>query len=178
MDIGKKALQEEGVIFSFDGIISQEMLSNIAETMQERMINYGMPTKVIHNIFGIFVEQMQNILSYSKNKIALDKTRFESFGLAVIGYDKNKQKYYACSRNLIDVSVAETLKNKLNKLNSLSAEEIKEYYKESRKSGQNKHSRGAGLGFLEMLKKSSEPLEYEIKTVDEESAFFSLKAYI
>jgi hypothetical protein len=55
---------------------------------------------------------------------------------------------------------------------------LREYYKELRRSGKETHSRGAGLGFLEMAKKSSLPIQYNISKLDQNRSFFEIKVYI
>lgn len=180
MDLQKlrETLQSEGVIFSFSGTISQQILTSIAETMEKKMESHGISNKTTQNLFGIFVEQMQNVISYSKERNIIEKNVFESPGIAVIGFDKNKEKYYVGSGNIMDINDKEKLLTKLDKINSLDEKGLKEYYRELRKSGKDKHNRGAGLGFLEMKKKSSEPLDYMIKPIGDTNAFFSIKTYI
>jgi hypothetical protein len=57
-------------------------------------------------------------------------------------------------------------------------DELKALYKELRKSGENSHERGGGLGFLEIQRKSTMPLKYRFEKIDEKYQFFSLKSLI
>ena len=174
----KEILDKEGVIFSFSGTISQNILSAIAETIEKELHSSGLSYSLIQNIFAVFTEQMQNIMSYSNERIHLGDNAFESPGICVVGYDKDIGHYYVCSANIMDPVDGPELSTKLDKITAMDKKELREYYKMLRRSGKDIHGRGAGLGFLEMAKKSALPLQYAITQLDTSRAFFEIKIYI
>ena len=174
----KEILDKEGVIFSFSGTISQGILSSIAETIEKEMHITGVPFSLIQNIFSVFTEQMQNIMSYSNERICLGNNAIESPGICVVGYDKSVERYYVCSANIMAPEGEPVLVEKLDKIIKMDKDELRRYYKELRRSGSEKHGRGAGLGFLEMAKKSALPIQYTITQLDSKRAFFEIKVYI
>lgn len=174
----KELLDKEGVIFSFSGTISQNILSSIAETIEKELHATGISFSVIQNIFAVFTEQMQNIMSYSNERISMGNNAFESPGICVVGYDNSIGNYYVCSANIMSPDGESGLSAKLDKIIAMNKTELKGYYKELRRSGKQRHGRGAGLGFLEMAKKSSLPLQYTITNLDDSRSFFEIKVYI
>ena len=174
----KNILEKEAIIFSFSGTISQPILSGIGETIQTDLDAMSMDTRVTMKIFAIFTEQMQNIMSYSKERRENQPNRHASPGICVVGFDDQKNKYYVHSANMMEDKDKAQIQKKIDYINSLDQEGVKQYYKELRRSGKDIHNRGAGLGFLEMAKRSSEPLDYYITPIDEERSFFEIKVYI
>ncbi len=174
----KKLIDDDGIIFSYSGTISQSILASIGETIEKEFINSDVDVNTIHNIFAIFTEQMHNVMSYSKERIHKGNNQFESPGITVVGYDSVKQKYFVNSANIMDHEDEEKLIKKIEQINMLDKTELRQYYRELRRNGREKHSRGAGLGFLEMAKKSSEHLEYNITEIDSERSFFEIKVII
>ena len=134
-------------------------------------------SKALPKILAILTEQMQNIMSYAKGSIEESENTYKSEGHVWIGFDGTKQKYYVVTQNKMDIEDATPLREKLDKVNGLNEKELKTYYKELRRTGSKTHMRGAGLGFLEMAKRSSESLEYNIKQIDEDY-MFEIKVYI
>jgi len=173
----KKMLEDEGVIFSFSGTISQAILSSIGETIESDLDSFAVDTNTVMKVFAIFTEQMQNIMSYSKERREHKGNHLSSPGLCVVGIDANN-KYYVSSANMMDIHDEEKVSKKIDHINTLDKDGLKAYYKELRRSGKGVHNRGAGLGFLEMAKKSSQPLEYHITKIDNERSFFEIKVYI
>jgi len=56
--------------------------------------------------------------------------------------------------------------------------ELKQYYKEKRRNETPESSKGAGLGFIELARKSVKPIEFDVQKIDDEFSFFSLKTTI
>ena len=117
-------------------------------------------------------------MSYSNERIHMGDNAFESPGICVVGYDKRVGYYYVCSANVMSPESVPRLSEKLDKIIAMNKTELREYYKELRRSGKETHGRGAGLGFLEMAKRSALPIQYSISKLDNSKAFFEIKVYI
>ncbi len=166
----RNELIENGIIFSFSGTLSQNIISSIAETFEEKMQKSNIKFSLIQNIFSVFIEQIQNILSYSNH--------LNDFSIIAIGFNKHLNKYYVLSGNMIGLDKKDKIKDRIEKVNSMDKKELRTHYKELRKSGKDTHKRGAGLGFVEMAKKSTEPIEFMFEDFDDKFTFFTLKVII
>ena len=71
-----------------------------------------------------------------------------------------------------------SLCEQLTKLQNMSKDELKRYYKEQRRKESREDSKGAGLGFIELARKSVKPIEFDVKPIDEQLSFFALKTII
>jgi hypothetical protein len=117
--------------------------------------------KTSNNIFVVFIELAQNVMNYSKKARAKDI--LDPKGLIFVG--KKDDNYFVCSQNIISKADKEKIEPRLQKIQTLSADEIKKLYREVRRSGKESHEKGGGLGLLEIAKKvqnieySFEPLE-------------------
>lgn len=173
----KKNLADEGVILCFSGVISQDILSGFATIIEKKLEKLENLSKV-QNIFAVFVEMVQNMLSYSSDATFVGNNIKESSGVIIIGYNENTEKYFVKSGNTIKKNTQQKISEKIDNIKDLSKDELKVLYKELRKSGKNTHERGGGLGFLEIQKKSSEPIEYSFDEIDDQHSFFCLKSII
>jgi len=171
-------LEKEGIIFSFSGTISQSIVSSVAETIEQELESIGTRTTTIHNIFAVLTEQMQNIMSHSRDKVEKAANIYESSGITLVGYDQRKEKYFVSSANVMNSAVQSEISKELDKINAMDSMSLKQYYKDLRRSGKAIHARGAGLGFLEMARKSSEALEYHFRDINDEQSFFEICVYI
>lgn len=171
-------LKEEDVILGFNGTLTQTIVTSLVESLEAELLSADVDKKLIHNAFTIITEQMQNIMSYSKDRIERHGNNFESTGCVLVAFDKEKEKYYISSSNKIKEGDEKVLKEKISYLNSLDEVALKRHYKEQRKSGKDKHERGAGLGFIMMAKSSSEDIECEIKEIDISTSLFMIKIYL
>jgi len=99
-----------------------------------------------------------------------------SSGLLITGYDNGH--YYVLCGNKVNNETVELLKDKLVTLRNMDKDELRRYYKEQRKKNTPEDSKGAGLGFIELARKSVKPIEFSFQPIDEHFSFFSLKTYI
>jgi hypothetical protein len=167
----------EGIIFSYSGAISYNLLTRISSAIREDFLNLKEDSKELFNIYTVFVEILQNIMNYSVDRISINEKSIGK-GICVIKYDIFNQQYSVSSGNFILKENEEAIKEKIDKLNSLNKNELREYFKEARKSGKDAHTKGAGLGLIEIKRKTTGNLEYKISEIDNNLSYFELKANI
>ena len=169
----RNILEEEGVIFVFNGVVNQAILTSIIKTLEKKFEHLDIEENIMYDLFTIFVEQMQNITHYVE-----ENREITSEGTVFIGYNNTLNNYYILTGNVMQKDSVDKLKDKIDKVNSLDKKELRKYYKEMRRSGKDAHSKGAGLGILEIAKRVSEPLEYQFIEINEKEVFYILKSTI
>jgi hypothetical protein len=173
----RKVMDNNGAIFSFSGVISQELLVSIVNSVKKELEKTGTENKIINAIFTIAIEQMQNLMSYAKDRNEYARNKFASGGICVIGFDNEKNKYFVASSNKVVPEDMEKIQTKIDTVNELSYDEQRKLIRKMLRSGETKHDRGAGIGFIEMARRGSEALEYKfVKFKDED--YFELKVYV
>lgn len=125
-------------------------------------------------VFSIFVEQVENVINYSVEKDQANSAM--SFGIVVVG--KKDGLFFISGGNRIERSRESKLGGYLTKLAAMDKKELKTYYKERRRAGKDDDSKGAGIGFIEMARKSCKPLEFDFQKLDEKYSFFTIEICI
>jgi hypothetical protein len=172
-----KELTNDKILFCFCGSASQLIVEGIGETLLHRMELEGTDTSIVGKVFEIFVEQMQNIVNYSAESVPTEAVSGEELRLGILIVGKEDGNFCVRCGNHIDNSQVEFLTRTLSGLQTMDKSQLKALYKEARKSG-NGGDKGAGLGFIDMARKASKPLEFSITPVDENRSFFSLTTII
>ena len=98
------------------------------------------------------VEGLQNITRHQEVKAEVD----ENSGIFFI--QQRDGKYYITTGNVIENDKVEELRGKLEVVNSLDKVELKKYYKDVLTKGKLSVKGGAGLGLIEMSRKSGNKL--------------------
>jgi type I site-specific restriction-modification system R (restriction) subunit len=170
-------LKTDGIIFCFSGPTSQSVVEGIGEALRHKMELEETSMTVSHRVFSIFVEQMQNVVNYSAEKVqnTAEEDNDLSHGMVV---GKKGDRFYVISGNYIARDDAARIAGILDRLRAMGREELKAYYKEQRRRDPEAGSKGAGLGLIETARKASEPLSYELAEVDDRHAFLSINAVI
>ncbi len=170
-------LESEGIIFvSYGGLLSQQIIVGMTEALEHESESNVLGMKTSHNILSIFIELSQNMLSYG-HKMALLNSHFNQKGLIIVGYEQASTSYYILSRNIIKTTDMEAIKLKIEQLLPMNKDELKTLYRELRKSGKDKHEKGAGIGFIEIARRCDH-IEYTFTKKDEDTHYFAFKAII
>jgi len=170
-------LKKEGIIFSFSGPVSQSLLEGIGATLRQKMSLEETSTSVTQKVFSIFVELMQNVINYSDEKGGAGEAEPDlRFGVLIIG-KKDEQFYIQCG-NYINSAQKAPLEEKLARIQAMDKDALKRYYKEQRRKDREGDSKGAGLGFIEMARRATQPIEFEILPMQTGQDFFVVKVII
>ncbi|MFM7851236.1 MAG: SiaB family protein kinase, partial [Flammeovirgaceae bacterium] len=136
----------------------------------------GEDSGIKRKVFNVMVEALQNIVKHSSEKgLAAGSLISKS---AIFMISKDEKRYCVMTGNPIPKSNVDTLIKNLNDLNAKDKEGLKEMYKDIIKNSQISEKGGAGLGFVDMARKSGEKLEFSFSSMDAEYDFFCLKVNI
>lgn len=175
----KRSLDAAGVIFCCSGPFSQKLLCEIGDALRQKMMTAEDNSSVILKVFAVFVEEAQNIIRYSDERVRQpDGEDDDDIALGIIIIGRADDGYYAQCGNVIEKRKVNGLREKLETVRHMDKDQLKEYYREKRREKRDETSRGAGLGLIDIARKSREPIEYEFSEIDNENAFFSFKAII
>jgi uncharacterized protein YqgQ len=173
----QKILQQHGVLISFSGRFSQEIIEELGDAVKKYLETESISQTETYNVFSIFIEQTQNIKNYcgkKANSRLLD--RIANSGIVAIG--KTDLGHYISAGNLIEAADAAKFATQLDTIIAMDKQELKQYYKQQLKADIPPGTNSAGLGLIDMARKASRPLEYSIMKLDESVCFFTLKAFV
>ena len=177
-------LHSQGVIFAYSGYVTEPVLSGVGEALKQKLAIDDADTKTLRSVFAVFVEQMQNIIRYSAEKAqsslppASDESALKEIRYGILSIGEEGDDYVVCAGNLVQRSDVERLRARLTRIRDMSKDELKALYKEQLRADPEEGSKGAGLGFMEIARRASKPIEFDFTNVDANHAFFALKATI
>lgn len=172
----QETLKQEGISLSFMGPLSQRLMEEFVRNLREQMTQEGVELSTIMKVFGVAVEQVQNILRFSAETTPAAKNHGKfHIGSVHIGYEDGR--YFVSSGNQIAPEKVEFLREHLTRLNRMTPEELKNLQRTLRKQPLN-HESLTSMGLLEIARKASRPLEFDFRKIDERRVFFSMKTVI
>jgi uncharacterized protein DUF6272 len=176
----RSILRKQGITFAYSGYVTEAVLSGVGDAIKQKLVLDDADTKTLRGVFSVFVEQMQNMIRYSAEMATGNATEPSfgeiRYGVLTIGQENGDYVIYA--GNLIERSDVERLRAKLSQIRDMNKEELRTLHKERLRAGPEEGSKGAGLGFMEIARRASKPIEFDFTDVDEKHAFFTLKASI
>jgi len=174
----KSMMDERGIIFSFSGYLSEGVLYSLGEALRHKMTLEDTDITTVKKVFSVFVEQSQNIIRYSADKLVGpgDHGIELSSGMVTIGREEGH--FYIVCANSMRQDQVEKLRERLETLKSMDKEEIKTYYREQLREAPDADSRGGTIGLIEIARRASAPIEFDFKPEDNGTSFFCLRVSI
>jgi hypothetical protein len=186
-------LDQTGVMFAYCGFMTEQVRTAVGEALKLKLTLEDVGTKTMRSVFAVFVEQMQNIIRYSAERTEghpLPKSRGASvagsgdngqlndlrYGILTIGQENGQ--FVVNSGNLIYKADVERLRERLTEIRNMNRDELKARYRQILKSEPDADSKGAGVGFIEMARRASRPIEFDFTDIDDERAFFIVRTFI
>ena len=146
----------------YEGEISQQIVSVFSKIAEAKM--EGKEHEVTkRRVYHVLVECLQNICKHGDEKEYSDD---KAIGKGILLVGNNESQYMVTTGNLIGNEHVESLVETLNRVNSLDTKEIKTQYKKALKASVISDKGGAGLGFIDMVKKTGNPVEFNVKKVN------------
>lgn len=174
----KKSLEEYSVLICFSGKFSQGIVEQLCDCIKGQITERETAKYNPLNVISIFVEQAQNIINYNLRNLK-HKNYDQLLESSIVTIGKTTDGFFVTSGNIIDHHDLSALVHKIDFLNSLGPTELKQHYKEVRKSdGIGENGRGAGLGLIHMARKAKLPLEFENYSINDQLTYFQINVNI
>ncbi len=129
--------------------------------------------KIQKRAFYILVEALQNVIRHQAKP---ESPLIHSKGTLTFQYMDGQ--FLFTLKNLIETSHIEALREKIDSLNRMSREELNKYYKKILKNDVLSDKGGAGLGLIEIARKSENLLQYDFREADETYSYFYLNMLV
>ena len=172
-------LKNQKIMFCYCGPIGQSSIEGVGNTLKRNLEIDEAGVNTTITIFSVFIEQVQNILNYSAERLGnlAEEDNELRVGVVIIGREESGNYFTYCGNKILNEDIGE-LEKKIDYVNSLNKDELKLLYKERRRMEPEPGSKGAGLGLIDIARKVGRPLEYKFSKVDDTFSFFSIKTVV
>lgn len=171
-------LNRKGIVFSFTGYVSEGILFALGEALKQKMVLDETDSNVTKRVFSVFVEQVQNIIRYSADRLEGEVGKKVELSSGMIAVGREAERFFVVCGNIVRSVDVGMLRERLQKLAAMDKDALKAYYKEKLKEPEEEQSKGASIGLIEIARRASEPIAFDFMDVDPGHAYFCLKAYI
>ena len=169
-----RTMMSQNLILVYQGDFTQESTKSILSMAERNLDSSGEDSSIKRKVFNVMVEALQNIVKHSDELI--DGQMRSHAAIFLIGKEANR--YSIMSGNPVQKKNVDKLRKTLEHINNLDKDGLKELYKEIIKNTTISEKGGAGLGFVDMARKSGGKLEFEFPAMNAEYCFFCLKVNV
>jgi hypothetical protein len=165
-----KTMLSKDLALIYEGEINQN-LTKVFAGMAERSLEESQEsTGTIKKVHHVVVECLQNICKHAEEDDSLGAS--STRGIFMIR--RLKDSFEITTGNIIEASKKEDIAELLTKVNSLNKDDLKDFYKKTLKASILSERGGAGLGFIDIAKKTGNKVGFHFEDIGEGKLFFIL----
>jgi hypothetical protein len=165
-------LNTNGISLVYMGEFSHEITKMFTLMAEDEIISKEENLVTKRRIYHVLIETLQNMTRHS------DEITEEVIGKGLFLIGKRDDVYYVITSNRITADKKEKLEDMLTLVNTSTREELKEMYRKQIKDGTLSKKGGAGLGLIDMARKTTGSLDFEFISFNDDSYLFILKVEI
>ncbi len=170
-----KSMKAHEITLVYEGEITHQITKAFTSLTESNMAKDDEPGTVQRKVFHVMVECLQNISKHADDFTSSD---FMFSGRGIFLVSKGDNEYSVTTGNAVDNDRIEELTNMLESINRMNKDELKDLYKKQMKEGRLSEKGGAGLGFIDIKRKTGRDLEYHFLPISDDTSFFLLTSTI
>lgn len=163
-----------GIMMCFNGPFSHCIIEEIGKAVRNHLAAENIAQAAVLDVFAVYIELAQNVRNY----LALHETTLSDATSSIITIAKRESVYAVSSGNIVLKPDGEAICLRINEVNAMTPEERKRQYRELLRRDVEPGALGAGLGFLEIARHTSQKMTCSIRAVDNSYGFITQTAFI
>jgi hypothetical protein len=162
------------IILAYKGSITPDLINEVLEAVEDKLEEGSEEGKTRKKLYNVLVESLQNLYHHiEETHEGIEEDLDPKFGMLVIEREAEGE-YKVTTGNFINSSKIKFLKEKIDKINSLSKDELKDMYKFILNHQKISAKGGGGLGLVDIARKTGKKLVYKFYDYNDVYSFFNL----
>ncbi len=171
-----RTMKTNQISLVYEGEVTQEITKTFTALTEKNLAKSAESNTVQRKVFNVMVECLQNISKHADTISEEGDDSKERRGIVIIS--KTDDGYNIITGNVVKTAKVSDLQASLELINSLDKEGLSNLYKQQIVEGRISEKGGAGLGLIDIAKKSGEKLSYQFKEINSSVSFFILTSTI
>ncbi len=168
-------MERDHIIMSFKGHITKELMSSVYQIMESRLDAINEDPKKKKKVYNILVETLQNIYHHMDELQHAENPDINQSKDAMFMIVRGEDGIYKIhTGNYVLSNKYEQLQSRIDQINAMTTEELRAHYVDTLNTTNISEKGGAGLGIIDIARKSGNKLGYSFNPVSEKFVFFSL----
>ncbi len=165
-------LSQGDVLLAYKGSITSELINEVLEAVEEKLEKVNEAGKMRKKLYNVLVESLQNLYHHIEETHEGIEGLEPKFGVLVV--QRDNEQYKVITGNFISNKKIKFLQEKIDKINSMTKDELKDLYKFILNHQKISAKGGGGLGLVDIARKTGKDMTYEFFNYNENYSFFNL----
>lgn len=168
-----RTMQQGNIVLSYRGRLTGDIITSILELTEARFEDMALAPLLRKRLINILIESLQNIFHHAGERPVHQEA------ILIIG--RVNEGFFVHTGNYLNHCQSARLRARLDKINAMSPGELRENYRfilAHKDFADTKRQRGAGIGMIDMARRSGKKICYHIQAVDPTHDFFHMQVFV
>lgn len=167
------SLSSQNTVYSYLGTLPKGEMNDMLTSM-EVILETNIEKRIVRKkLFQMLIEITQNLYNYLEDDELM--LNYKDIFLLV---KEHKNDYYIITGNYLQKKEIPGIRTRIDMVNAMTEKEVKELYRGILDFGGVSNGGGAGLGFVDLARRSGEDLVYKFEDIEGEFSFFTLEVKV
>ena len=162
---------DEGFPLIYKGEFNHQIMKLFTSLAEKKIMSSKKEDSVRKKVFHVMVECLQNITKHSEKTDEAGKKI--GYGMCMVG--EKKDYYFVVTGNKIKNEDKQELLERIEYLNKRSKQELDDLHKQQMIDGHLSDKGGAGLGLIDIRRKTGQKIIYDFVPLDDTSQYFIME---
>ncbi len=168
-------MRQRDLMLAYDGEVTQQLTKAFASLAEQSLDKEEEDNMVKRKVFHVMVECLQNVCKHT-DAPETGTPLVPGNGIFLVGRAENH--YTITTGNIVARDKREGLNDMLEQINELDKDGIKALYKKQLREARLSDKGGAGLGFIDIAKKTGQKIGFSFIDINDKTSFFLLKVKV
>ncbi len=167
------------VVVAYKGSIEADVIASTLSLVELKLEKSSIHNSIKKKLYNVLVESLQNLYHHVDTPLSENEDKEDcksNYGIFIL--NQQEDSFRISTGNFIRHDKIPIIKEKIDKINSLSTEELKDFYKFVLNNQKFSEKGGGGLGLIDMARKTGNKLEYKFFDYNKDFDFFNLTVLI
>ena len=163
-----KDLKIKDISLVYEGQVTHQVMKALTELVVDQL-DAEEDDRVLRRLYHVMMESLHNINRHAE---AYEYRGQPYPGHGAVLVAKNRERFQVTTGNIVEHTQVEQLSLFLARLNTLDMDQLDDMYKKQVRESDLTPQGGAGLGFIDIRRRTGAPLDYSFVKIDDETSFF------
>ncbi|MCB5161100.1 biofilm regulation protein kinase SiaB [Marinomonas algarum] len=169
----RERFETDNILLCFNGPISRSLIEEIGNALKNYLKSEQLSPASALDVFAAYIELTQNIRHYATT------SSLPGAETATVIVSHAQGCYRVAAGNIVEIEDGQKLVARIDSFANMNKAELKAAYKTQLRQPRDEHAvTGAGLGLIDMARKSSQPMQARLQDIGNGTAYFSLSIQI
>jgi len=163
------------IVIEYKGEITSGLITNLLEVFESRIDEIEIPSKIRKRLYNVLVEGLQNLYHHA---IVSPESKDKGKVIVAIILSSKDGQFTFTTGNYTLLEIKKKLIDRIEQINSLSKDELKQLYKMILNNKEFSEKGGGGLGMIDIARKTGNKLLYQFYDYNSEIIFYQITTNI